>query len=210
MTCSIVPVARDYFKLLNITTGPFQVPSNTRVFADFQTGKKVDNVKSTFNFTAYAAQLNKYPSLLYSWDLPNPIPQDLLLPFGDFIRKYNLQDVAYDVYNSAQGVSNILSEPTVNVFKFIDESFLEASSGKGFVPADNNGEIYVKATAKLGKDVLLSSTVTAAKRGSTLTSLVVKTPGGNKLIRASKLLITIPPLLQTRKPTDTDPIPSLA
>ena len=195
----IVSVARAYFRLLDIETGPFQLLPNTRVFADFQSGKKVDNVLSTFNFTAYAAQLGKYPYLLYSWDLPNPIPEDLLISFGDFIKKYNLEDVAFDVFNSAEGVSNILSEPTVNVFKFIDESFLDTSSGNGIVPRSSNGEIYVKAATRLGKDVLLSSTVVAARRGGTITSLVVKTPKGNKLIRASKLLITIPPLLQTRK-----------
>ncbi|KAF9693635.1 hypothetical protein EKO04_008562 [Ascochyta lentis] len=199
-----ISVARDYFKLLDIATGPYQPLPNTRVFANFQTGNKVDTVQSTFNFTAYAAQLEKYPYLLYSWDLPDPVPKDLLLPFGDFIKKYNLQDSAFDIYYSAQGLSNFLNELTIHVLKLVDESFLGASSGASIVPASNNGEIFTKAAKKLGKDVLLSSTVVQTQRGRDSTSLVVTTPGGKKLIQACKLLITIPPLLDIMKPFDID------
>lgn len=209
-------MTRDYFALLNLTTGLYQPTPLTRFYADFQTGAPVEGVRSSFNFSAYAAQLEKYPQLLYSWDLPSPIPEDLLLPFGAFIQKYNLGDEAFDVYFSAQGVSNILDELTVHVFKFIDESFLSSVSGNAIVPTPNNAEIYAKASAYLGDDVLLSSTVVAAKRPANSSSssssgggirLIVQTPTGKKLIKASKLLISIPPLLSNSKPSLPLPYP---
>lgn len=160
-------------------------------------------VQSSNNYTAYAAQLQKYPYLLYSWNLPSPVPEDLLLPFADFVAKYDLQDVAYSVFSDGEGFSDILEQLTVNVLKLVDESFLDAAAGGAVVPSNHdNSEIYTKALAELGPDVLLSSTVVSAQRPSNSSSgvrLIVKTPSGPKLIRASKLLISIPPLLDNSK-----------
>jgi hypothetical protein len=181
---------------------PYQVLPNKPFYANFKTGKQVGGVQSTYNFTSYAEQLPKYPYLGYSWDLPNPVPDDLLLPFGEFIKKYNLGDEAFDIYSSTPGISNYLGELTVNVIKSFDESYLQTISGKSLVGSSSNGEIYTKATTVLGNDVLFSSTVVATKRPARSGDgvvLVVRTPTGLKLIRASKLLITIPPLLSTSK-----------
>ena len=42
---------------------------------------------------AFQTQVAKYPFLDYSLDsIPFLVPADLLLPFGQFITKYNLQD----------------------------------------------------------------------------------------------------------------------
>ena len=40
---------------------------------------------------AYAAQLARYPYLDAGFDLPYPVPSDLLLPFGDFVKKDSLE-----------------------------------------------------------------------------------------------------------------------
>ena len=176
----------------------------TTVYADFQTGQQVTGVKASNNYTAYAAQLAKYPYLPYSWNLPSPVPSDLLLPFGEFVAKYDLQDVAYSLFLDGEGFDNFLNELTVNILKFVDESFLDtAVPGGSLVPPDhNNGAIYTQATAQLGSDVLLSSIVVDAQRPSRSgsgVSLVVQTPSGKKLIQASKLLISMPPLLENSK-----------
>ncbi|KAF1948584.1 FAD/NAD(P)-binding domain-containing protein [Byssothecium circinans] len=199
-----ITVTQDYFKLLGITPGPLQFLPLTRFYANFQTGKEVSGVRSTFNFSPYKEQLDKYPYLLYTWKLPKPVPEDLLLTFADFLKKYNLADTAYDVYFSAGGVSNILDQLTINVFKFIDESFLDSITGNAIVPSTNNFEIYAKAATLLGKDVLLESTVVASRRSDNSVALVVQTPSGKKLIKASKLLISIPPLLENVRPFDLD------
>jgi hypothetical protein len=182
---------------VGIATRPYRPLSNTRLFADFHTGERVDDVRSTFNFTAYVAQLAKYPYLLYSWNIPDPTPEDRLLPFENFVKDYHLQNEAFDIYSSASGVPNILGELTVYMFKLIDGPLVESSSGSSVVPANNNGEIHVKTAERLGDDVLLSSTVMGIQRDGESASLVIKMPQGNKHIQVSKLLVMIPPLLDT-------------
>ena len=203
-----VSVAEDYFDLLGIPLGPFQFNPVTRTYYDFKTGQAVVPPPPSPGLGGYAAQLANYPSLEYSWDLPNPIPADLLLPFKDFLAKYNIQDEAYTVYFSGQGFANILNQLTVNVFKMVGMSFIRSITGQAFQPASgNNAEIYDKALPLLGPDALLSSTVIATKRPSDHSGikLVVKT-GNNKLrlIKAKKLLITAPPLLSNLLPFDLD------
>ena len=161
-------------------------------------------VEASNNYSAYAAQLAKYPYLLYSWSLPSPIPSDLLLPFTDYITKYDLQDIAYSLFQDGEGFDNFLNELTINIFKLVDESFLDAAAPGGSImpPNHDNGAIYTKAAAQLGSDVLLSSTVVDAQRpshGSSGIRLVVQTPSGKNLIIASKLLISIPPLMDNSK-----------
>lgn len=134
---------------------------------------------------------------------PQPVPADLLLPFGEFIVKYNLTDLAYYIYFSTSGLSNPLQQLTINVMKMVDQAYVDESKGGGLGTANHdNSEIYVKALAELGSSALLSSTVTAASRpvGNSGVKLVVKTPSGSRLIKANKLLITIPPTLGNMKP----------
>jgi hypothetical protein len=168
----------------------------TVVQADFQSGERV-TVQSSGALTGYGEQLQKYPYLLNSWDLPSPIPEDLLLPFRDFVAKYNLQAEAFSVFSGGRGFTNLLDQLTVNVMKMVGLSYLSARAGAAIAPASGlNDEIYTKALARLGSDALLSSRVVAALRNSGRgVRLVVETPSGRKLIKASKLLISIPPLL---------------
>ncbi|KAI1456597.1 hypothetical protein F4805DRAFT_221303 [Annulohypoxylon moriforme] len=202
-------VTRDYFAHFNISITNFAGDPLTITHADFQTGKLVDFESST-NFSTYIRQLEKYPYLEYGWNLPTSIPGDLLLSFTDFIAKYNLQNIAYSIFSDAQGFSNILEQLTINVMKIVPKSYVEnLASPDGTVVTSNrnNSELYTKALAELNPNVLLSSTVVAAQRPNDTSSgvrLVVETPSGRKLIRASKLLISIPPLLDNMSPFDLE------
>ncbi|KAL5361326.1 hypothetical protein BJX96DRAFT_151736 [Aspergillus floccosus] len=198
-----ISVTRDYLAYLGVPTTQYTGDARTDIYADFQTGARVA-VNSSSNYTAYIQQLQKYPYLEYSWDLPDPVPEDLLLPFSEFLEKYKLEDIAYNVYYGAQGLSNVLDQLTVNVFKIFDGSFIDALYGGDVKGLHTNGEIYTRAAARLGADVLLSSQVVAASRpdNGTGVRLVVQTPTGHKLIMASKLLVSIPPLLENMQPFD--------
>ena len=196
----------DFFAHFDVPLVEYTGANLTLRSADFSTGQPVV-FETSEDLTAWAAQLAKYPWLDYSWNIPQPVPEDLLLPLGDFITKYNLSDIAYYLYFSAEGLSNPLQQLTINVMKMVDPAYLAELRGAGLGTAHhNNGEIYVKALAELGSDALLSSTVTAAQRsynGSSV-SLVVKTPSGSKLIRASKLLVTVPPIVDNMAPFGLD------
>ena len=79
--------------------GHFEIPLTKAVFDykmhmfDFRTGTPVqDSSKAEMAaFTEkYMAQLAEYPYLKTGFDLPDPVPEDLLLTFGEFVRKYDM------------------------------------------------------------------------------------------------------------------------
>lgn len=70
------------------------------------------------------------------------------------------------------------------------------------IPADGvNIEVYLKAAQSLGASVLYNSTLVDVNRHTTgLQQLIVSTPFGQKLVKAKKILVTIPPTLDNLKP----------
>ena len=142
---------------LGVPTTQYAGDARTDVYANFQTGARV-TVNSSSNYTAYIRQLQKYPYFEYSWDQPDPVPEDLLLLFSEFLEKYGLEDVGYNVYYGAQGLSNVLDQLTVNVFKIFDGSFIDALHGGDVKGLHTNGEIYTRVgcTARGGRSVLVA------------------------------------------------------
>ena len=195
-----LPLVRKYFARLNVTLGKLYAGTITSRSVDFTTGK--DNPSFPQNVSdgiaAYIAQLSKYPYLNDGFFLPDPVPEELLLPFADYLEKYPaLKSAAYYLFISTQGLGDFLRLPTLYIFKNwgldvlrnVQNGFLTASSG-------DNSELYRHAGALLGQDVFLNSWVIATQRkaGAIYTKIVVQTPSGPKLILAKKLVITIPPL----------------
>ena len=129
------------------------------------------------------------------------MPEDLLLPFGEFVEKYDLQDEAYTIAQLAIGNGNVLNQTTIYVMSIVDVPFLEAIFGTA-IAANNfdTQELYSRAQEELGSDVLLSSTVDVASRSDRGVRLVVSTPNGRRLIIANKLLITAPPTVENLLP----------
>jgi NAD(P)-binding Rossmann-like domain len=202
-----ISVVRDFFARFDIPITNYTFTLASTVYADMVTGRSLQGFMPTRDYSPYATQLSKYPELAYSWDLPSPIPQDLLIPFGEYIKKYSLQNVAYSLYSYSYGIGNILTQVTVNFFKWLDYAYLDGIRGNNVWTArQNNGELYVRALAELGPSALTSSTVVAAHRGRNDKGvrLVVRTPTGNKLIVASQLLVSIPPLLANMGPFGLD------
>jgi hypothetical protein len=95
------------FNTLTATAAPIAVNH-----VDFRTGKVVaDYVPQdpTAALQAYYALLLQYPYLEKGFELPDPVPEDLLLPFGQFMQKYNLTDMSQLIYSFAQGLGNVLA-----------------------------------------------------------------------------------------------------
>ena len=194
-------LVRKYFARFDI---PLQIaslaaPGEVTKYVDFRTGKVVAGyvpTDPTAALAAYGAQLAKYPYVENGFDLPYPVPADLLLPFGEFVQKYNLQAAVNFLFAFAQGLGNLLDQLTLYVFKNFGLGILQDLQ-IGFLTTvrQDNGEIYVKALAALGPpSVLLSSHVLATDRsGPAGVKVLVRTPAGPKLILAQKLLLTIPP-----------------
>jgi hypothetical protein len=206
-----LPIVNEYFARFNIPLVNVNVlasnPGLTTLFVDFTTGKQVDFTPPdpTPAFIAYAAQLAKYPFLENGFDLPDPVPADLLLPFGDFVAKYDLHAMVMFVFAIGQGYGDLLSQPTLYVMKLVGATVLRSLS-EGFLATAHadNSEIYVKALAELGSDALLNSQIIATKRGGNSIKVLIKTPSGLKLVKAKRLLVTIPPKLDNLQGFDLD------
>lgn len=151
-------IVTSYFNRFNIplTTGTGRATGSfTESYIDFSTGKNITSYvppDPTAAFNAYATQLQKYPSLNKpGWNVPDPVPADLLLPFGDFVKKYKLDGAVPTIYFFAQGFGDILSIPTLYFVKYFSLSFLQGvETGFLITSRHDNSELYEKARTELG------------------------------------------------------------
>jgi hypothetical protein len=196
-------IVTEYFARFNVPLAAAVFPPIPPQWVDFRTGK-VDAAYTPASasalgaaLAAYTAQLLKYPGLNGGYFLPDPVPDDLLMPFGDFVTKYSLQAAVYTIFQFSQSMGDILTTPTIYVMKVIGLDLVRSLQA-GFLTTahHDNSQLYQNAQAVLLPNLLLSSTVANMDRDSNgQVKVEVQTPNGRKLILAKKLLITIPPLV---------------
>ncbi|RMD40164.1 hypothetical protein DV735_g4946, partial [Chaetothyriales sp. CBS 134920] len=197
-------VVQNWFARFNLALTEIERPAGNK-FADFTTGEElaVGTIPAP-NFTDYLAQLAKYPYIETSWNLPQPVPEDLLLPFGEFVEKHGLQDIAYTIAQLAVGNGNALDQTTVYIMKAVDRPFILGNMGTAVTAVNHTQELYEMALEELGSDALVSSTVVRASRSDKGVVLLVQTPNGKTIIKAKKLVIAAPPTLANLNPFDLD------
>ncbi|KAH9828001.1 Flavin-containing superfamily amine oxidase [Teratosphaeria destructans] len=205
-------VVRNYFASFNIpTTKVNEQGSNTSttIYTNFNEGTKIPaNPQSNLSSIAtaletYLAQLAKYPYLESGYNLPSPVPSDLLLTWGEFVEKYNLDAVAYLLWQYLQGVGNILDQRALYVLKYAPTTTVMNILQNGFITTarHNNQELYNAAQARLGDDAHVNSHVTKVTRQDDGVEVHVSTPENpNLVIKARKLVITIPPKTENLQP----------
>jgi hypothetical protein len=206
-------IVKDYFARFDIPiiNSPGFYPSGNNF--DYRTGERVTLTPPSASevslaFAAYSEQLAKYPGLNNGIYLPDPVPEDLYLPFGEFVEKYGLQAAVPSMYHYNPGVGNMLDNPTLEAFRYWSLQGMVQSIATGFLITErrNSSELYAKAVEELSEtgSVLLNSQVVTAvrKEGTAGVTLIVNTPTGKKLILAKKLLVAVPPKLDIVRPLD--------
>ena len=209
---SNISVLSNFFAHFHVPLAPVPAASGgVTKYVNFENGAQVPPSKITDgNLTAawieYTKQQAKYPTIFEEWDLPYPVPEDLLMPYGDFLQKYDLQAMAYSAFLYNQGAGNILSQPTLYMMKYQDRVQMKSLLETGFVfnELNDNQELYNRAQAELEPNVFLSSNVESISREAHGVEVCVMTPSGRKHIKAAKLLITIPPKLSNLGFLDLD------
>lgn len=202
-------IVKNYLDRLNVSwvVAPnFGVGS---IFLDGQTAQPINYTSPDLPVAllAYATQLAQYPQLDSGFFLPDPVPEELLQPFGDFLAKHpDINNASLTIFRFGQGLGDFLAQPTLYVFKNFGLEIVQAlSTGFLAVTSQNNYEIYDHATKLLGSDVLLSSTVISTlHREDNGVTLVVQTPSGRRIVKAKKLLIAIPQKLENLRAFDLD------
>ena len=197
-------ITKDYFARFDIplvTLGESSTPVQVTYF-DYSTGTSVDfdppaeeDVATAFQ--GYSVQLQKYPAIQAGFNLTYPVASDLLLPFGEFLNKYNLSAIIPTVFIYNQGYAPLLNISTIYMLKYLNPDEV-ASFEKGFltVASHSTGDLYTNILAHLGSSVLLNTTILAMNRSSpSAVKIVVRTTNSPhpKLIIAKKLLSTPPP-----------------
>jgi hypothetical protein len=206
-----VTVVTDFFARFNVSlvvaTNPLMA---TPLYIDLRSGKTLNGYPAadpSAALAAYSAQLEEYPFLVGGYHLPNPVPKDLLLPFRDFVAKYQLEAALPILYSLVNALGDVLDEPTIYIMQRFGLAQLRDFEENRFVTTEqhDNSVIYQKAQALLGADALLSSSVVRTCRVlNGHSEVIVQTPAGRKLIRAKKLLVTIPPVLDNLGAFDLD------
>lgn len=210
-----LPGAKDFFTRFNVPIEPSDTTPLESKYIDFSTGLPVPNYATADQasvfaaLTAYGQIAGSYTPLFFPGyaNFPDQVPEDLALPFGEFVVKYNLQAAMPILWNFVSAIDNVLATPTLFVFQNFGGVHLNAllQPGGFFVPTShNNSELYAAVQQYLSADLLLASTVSAAKREDSGVKLVLNTPSGKKLVKAKKLVVTAGPSNENLKALDLD------
>lgn len=213
------PVVHDFFDHFGVPLGsiPSNAPVGETAFADFETGTPInisasgklptspDPQEAYAAFLTYGSVISKYPYLYEGkgfGGIPDPVPEELLMTWGESIEEYNLSAIAYPTWEYNQGVGNILDLPMLYQFKYFNQELLRISLA-GLFQINllfDNQLLYDRALAELRPDVFLGSTATSIDRSEESVKVRVSGPDGRTIIKASKLIIAIPPLLEDLAP----------
>jgi hypothetical protein len=203
------PLVHRHFGRFGIDLVPVGGFGATNRYVDFRTGRPVDYTPPVpAALPTYFELISRYGPIDTVFNLPDPVPQDLVASFADFVDKYDLDSVVPLIFNYGQGLGDFLDLPaayTVNNFglgvvrNILSGSFITTA-------AHDNSLLYERATTHLGGDVLLESQVIRIDRSASEVRVFVATPDGPRLIRAKKLVVTVPPLLRSFAGFDLDAV----
>jgi hypothetical protein len=169
-------------------------------YFDFNTGKLNLNYTLpdiTLAFQEYIQQAAKYTFLDYGFELPSPVPADLLMPFRDFATKYSLEPLLPVLWRQTKGVGNMFQTPTIYVLKYFGNTALQSLQA-GFLTtaAGDNSALYESASRVLDPNVLYNSTLLDMERETKWgVQIVVQTATETILVKSKRLIIAIQPLL---------------
>ncbi|PYI01388.1 FAD dependent oxidoreductase [Aspergillus sclerotiicarbonarius CBS 121057] len=188
----------DFFTQLDVPVAKTMPNGGPIVRIDFRTGELVEPYpgNTTEALARYGQLLQKYPYLAVGWDLPDEVPEDLVMSFGEFVEKYDLGAAVELISLYTQGVRYWLDYPTVYMMKLVSPAMLSALQ-TGFLSTarHNNGELYEAALEELEEDVLLQSVVVNASRWDDEKHwLTVQSADGElTMIEADATILAAPP-----------------
>ncbi|CEJ54428.1 hypothetical protein PMG11_00741 [Penicillium brasilianum] len=216
-----VSKAKDFFDRFNISVGSnSSSPTLITEYIDFNTGAEVafQPPSLTAQITAIAKFLDvitPWESMLQPgyWNFPEPddIPEDLLIPFGEFLTKYGLEDGAPIIYaTTGLGLGDMSEVVTMFALQGFGWDMARGMTGQIglFTPTSGGNQALYNAIAKnLGDDVLYSSTVISSHRTNSSVQLTVQDhkTGKSTQIVARRLLVAIEPTDDNVAPLDLSP-----
>ncbi|KAB8077625.1 hypothetical protein BDV29DRAFT_198423 [Aspergillus leporis] len=205
-------VSQNFFKRLGVPWKLLLPGSLNNHYVNFKTGKTVPAPPGILD-TAVAALLYRRALQQYNffkdgaYNLPDPVPEELLRPFGEFVKKHNLEGALNLIYTFAHGVGDLLATPAIYVIQLFGIPHIDIFLQGGYItPRNGMSSLYRKAEGILDQNILYNTTALKATRSDTEIQITVQsTTGPTQLIKAKKLLIAIPPTSSNLKNFDLDP-----
>ncbi|KAJ3527059.1 hypothetical protein NM208_g9995 [Fusarium decemcellulare] len=211
--------ARQFFERFNVpyTTAGNRDQSQDR-YADFKTGEWINYTAPTADeqteaFHRYVKATEPYENIMLDglWNFPTPdkIPEELLIPFGDFAKKHGFEAAVPTIWrDSAVGLGDVKIQPTFFALQSYPAPMARVYIGEGQVlsaASHRNQDLYDAVADALGDSVYYNSVVVSSKRTSKGVSVTAKTSDGQLTrINAKRLLIAIPPVPENLAPFDLD------
>jgi hypothetical protein len=209
-----VDLVKNYFARFNVALNAFPSSMGSSAYVDFRSGRVVNGYAPPPNEQFVPALLryrqvlsDQFPYLDLGFQLPDPVPSDLLLPFGDFARKHGIEAMLPTMFLYAQGLGNLLENPAIYVLKNFSLQLVNSLLTSPLLRVPGGvAELYDKAAQFLGEDVLFESGVVRVERGPRGVQVYVATPEGLRIIRSKKLVVAFPPSFAGLAPFDLDPL----
>ncbi|KAL2168160.1 hypothetical protein VTG60DRAFT_328 [Thermothelomyces hinnuleus] len=142
-------LAKAFFERMGVPIGSAPRVALTSQYADFTTGAAVDftppsnddRVAALGRFLNATAAYEKYTLPGY-WDFPTPdkIPEDLLLPFGEFVEKNQLHGAVNQVFQiTGMDAGDMMNSLTLYVLGAFGQPMIRAFLGQGatFTPSSH-------------------------------------------------------------------------
>ncbi|KAH6898101.1 flavin-containing superfamily amine oxidase-like protein [Thelonectria olida] len=196
-------IVRNYFGRFGVALKKSADFNGGSLYYDFDTGRPVDYTPVSAQalgavIQRYAQLIStKYPYLSLGYDLPDPVPKELLEPYSEFIKKNGFEDLVQFVNNIGSNAGDLLKRPTLYGIKLFSPLLIKAAAD-GFINAasGDNRDLYRGAQKLLKKQdsVLYKSTITKIRRSADGVMVWIDTPGQKVLVKAKKLVFAIPPL----------------
>jgi hypothetical protein len=211
--------ATDFFERFGIELAPLTQANVTTEYIDFTTGALVNLTLPSLD--AQGAAMEQFLSIVEPWteylqpgywNFPQPadIPADFLIPYGDFITKYGLQDAIPLIYETTGlGLGNMTEATTMFELQAFGTYMAQSILGliESYHPATGgNQALYNAIEEDLGDDVLYTSTVIDSVRTDSGVCLTVQNLVTDEIteINARQLLIAIEPTASNTAPLDLD------
>ncbi|KAF7554646.1 hypothetical protein G7Z17_g2791 [Cylindrodendrum hubeiense] len=143
--------------------------------------------------------LSKYSWIDQGYLIPEPIPEELTLPFAQFAQKYNFSALLPVMSQFNWYPGNISTIPAIYGIKNFGPGLLSSFTGEFIIPASGDTRsLYRAAATELGDSVLLNSTILHVDRQhKSYVSLIVQQPNQPpKHIKARKLIVAAPQTLK--------------
>jgi hypothetical protein len=214
-------VVSNYFSRLNVSSFLFNpvtdVPQGTPATLnyDFSLGfpipaQDASAVAAQQQAVASAAQnytinvLSKYPWIDLGFLVPDPVPEELLVPFSQLAQTYGFLPLLPIIAQYNWFTGDIATIPALYGIKGLGPALLSSIFGKFIVSASGDTRsLYEAAARDLGDSIMLNTTVVKVRREvkfdnvTTGVTVLVHQPGKpHKLICARKLLVAIPQTLK--------------